>query len=121
MHPKWSFSYSKAHIPFGTSNTFPDLESSTQKIATFCLFLQEELSKLGINDTESELAMRNTGGHMDIDYYSLVLIDQNGALECVFYTKSWNGAFEAITPWVKLYGSWVQRELDIKNLLSTIV
>ena len=120
-HPKWTFPNSKVHISFGSSNTFPTLESSTKKISIFCLSLQEELSKLGINDTESELAMRNTGGHMDIDYYSLILINQTGGLECVFYKKSWNDEFEAIPPSTQLFGSWIQLELNIKKFLSTIV
>ena len=118
IHPKWTFPNSKVHIPFGSSNTFPTLESSTQKIATFSLILQEELSKLGISDTQSELAMRNTGGHMDIDYYSLVLIDQTGGLECIFYQKSWNDEFESISPSVQLFGSWVQLERNMKAFLS---
>lgn len=85
------------------------------------MLLQDEFSKLGIVDMDSELAMRNTGGHMDIDYCSLIIVDQTGALECVFYTKSWNDEFEAIVPWVKLFGSWIQWEPNIKNVLSEVL
>ena len=57
---------------------------------------------------------------MDIDYYSLVLINTTGGLECIFYTKPRDNEFEAITPWVQLFGSWIDHEKALRDLLSKI-
>ena len=115
MHPKWKFSASfKRTIYYGSQEAFPDLDSSTKNIADFRIFLDNFLAKHGVQNCKWEEKMYNTGGHSDIDYYALVLVSDTGGCECVFY-QMWGTKYEGMTPFISLYGAWIQWEEELAN------
>ena len=117
MHPKWKFlGRPPRHIHYGSENTFPDPESSEERIASFRVLLDAFQEANGIQNSFTEVKMYNTGGHADIDYYALVIANDTGGCECVFY-RMWGKKYEATPPFVSLYGSWVEWEDALKAIL----
>ena len=116
-HPKYSSGPEKS-IYYGSCETFPNEESSTERIAAFRVFLERFVLRNGIKDCAFGEDVFNTGGHSDIDYYALIASDKSGGCECVFYTINWGGSYEAMTPFVTLYGSWVKWEEMLSAILE---
>ena len=116
-HPKWSFYGHTEYISYGYQGTFPDLESSAERIAEFRGFLSRFLSDMGIEEPQFHQRMYNTGGHSDIQYYALISVDDEGGCECVFYSVDWGGEYESLVPWVTLYGAWTLWNVALERAL----
>ena len=115
MHPKWQFSLKKK-FEYGSRKTFPNRQSSAEKIVFFRSFLDVFLTTLGLEGCTFNEKMYNTGGHADIDYYALVAMNKSGGCECVFY-RMWGTKYEEITPFISLYGTWVDSEAVFKEAI----
>ena len=109
LHPKWRFlGQPQKTIRYGSNQTFPRLESAVAHISDFRTRLDEWLAAHGFEGCAREEKMYNTGGHSDVDYYALAIVNETGGCECVFYTML-GTQYEAMNPFVSLYGAWVER------------
>ena len=100
-HPKYSFSARNPIIVrYGSHDTFPDMASRTTRITLFKEKLIVFFEKNNIMQFETKEAMFNTGGHMDIDYYALIMADENDGCACVSHTVNWGGEYESTRPHV---------------------
>jgi hypothetical protein len=75
--PKWTYGHQKT-IFYGSLDTFPDCASITKRISRFRLFLEQVLEQNQIDSIQYKEQMYNTGGHSDIEYYALVLVNEEG-------------------------------------------
>ena len=106
-HPKHRFASPVVpSLRYGSTNSFPDLESRDARVQHFSDLFFAHLRTLGIERFDHTVSRFNTGGHSDIDYYALVVTSDDGGCECPFHTIGWTGGYEVMTPWVQLYGSW---------------
>ncbi len=117
IHPKWTFPReTKVHFTFGDVNTFGEVGPRSPELESFRVFLDGFLEKQGITDFGFEERMYHTGGHMDIDYHGLVVVDPAGAMECVVFLY-YGGAYEAIVPYISLFGAWASWQDSLKTAL----
>ena len=106
-HPKYQFPIpTVSGIRYGSIESFPQSHSHDSRIQHFSELLFAHLRTLGITNIQHAVSKYNTGGHSDIDYYALIVINEEGGCECPFSRIGWTGEYEAMTPWVQLYGSW---------------
>ncbi|MEC7986238.1 MAG: hypothetical protein VX278_13820 [Myxococcota bacterium] len=109
LHPKWKFvGQPQKTIYYGSIHTFPQRATAAEQISDFCARLDEWFAANGLEGCVREQKMYNTGGHSDIDYYALAVVDETGGCECVFY-QMLGTQYEALRPFIFLYGAWVER------------
>ncbi len=64
------------------------------------------LAACGVTDFDTKIGDFRTGGHADIHYRAARYGDDDGGAEVVLHQVSWGGGYEAVSPWVVLFGSW---------------
>jgi hypothetical protein len=105
-HPKRTFAgHPTALFSYGSCETFGVDGPSHPRLKSIRAFLDDFLNKHGVLEAASEFGSYHTGGHMDIDYYALIMSDQDGGCECIFYTI-WGEKHESMVPTITLYGTW---------------
>ena len=119
VHPKYRFQHPTVpSIRYGSPHLFSDFQSLNTGIQRFSELFFAHLQTLGLMDFQHTVSRYNTGGHSDIDYCALVLISDDGGCECPFHTIGWTGDYEAMTPWVQLYGSWETHHESLSRFLN---
>lgn len=103
---KWRFPSDRKTVVLADAPLFSDEAAYDAGHEAFLERILGVLASCGVADFDTDIGVFRTGGHADIDYRAARYGDDDGGAEVVLHKVSWGGGYEALSPWVVLFGSW---------------